>query len=82
MPQVEPAERVRVGATVRSLRHARGLTGDQLAAAVGLSATYLYNIEAGRKPLPARHVRGFAHALGVAPAALVRPDLYGEQVAS
>jgi transcriptional regulator with XRE-family HTH domain len=77
MPQ-DRAEQERIGATVRALREARGLTLDDLAAAVGLSRPYLSNIEAGRKRIKAERIPTFAAALGVPPAALIRPDLYGD----
>jgi transcriptional regulator with XRE-family HTH domain len=75
-------EQIRVGETVRALREARGLRVGDLARALGVSHSYISQIESGAKPLPARRVRDFADALGVRPGALVRPDLYHEDRAS
>jgi len=41
----------RVGATLRTTRELRGLKPDQLANRLGISRSYLANIEAGRKKL-------------------------------
>jgi transcriptional regulator with XRE-family HTH domain len=75
-------EHIRVGETVRALREARGLRVGELADALGVSHSYISQIESGNKPLPPRRVRDFAAALGVRPAALVRPDLYHEDGAA
>ena len=64
----------RQGATLRALRHMRGLTAGQLAAQVGKSRSYLCNIEAGRKPIAPLLVPALAEALAVPQIALVAPQ--------
>ncbi len=44
-------ERIRVGATLRTLRDTRGWKLGDFATEIGISYAYLSNIEAGRKPL-------------------------------
>lgn len=74
----EPSpEDVRVGATVKALREARGLTQDGLANRAMLSRPYLANIEAGRKKPSPKAVARLAAALHVPQVALI-----AEQVAA
>jgi transcriptional regulator with XRE-family HTH domain len=73
-PSASQAERLRVGATVRQMREMRGLTVDQLAAAVDRSRPYLANIEAGRKRLTPVMAARVAAALHVPQLSLIAPD--------
>jgi len=55
------------------MREMRGMTADQLASAVGKSRPYIANIEAGRKPLPAKLLPRVAAALHVPQIAILTP---------
>lgn len=70
-------ENVRIGATLRAIREARGLKTGQAANALDISYAYLSNIEAGRKPLTPVMLARVAILYRVEQAALVRPDLFG-----
>lgn len=76
------AEQLRIGATLRALRLARGVRVGELAKQADISHAYLSNIEAGRKPLPAHLVKRISDLLGVRPIALVRPDHFGEEASA
>ncbi len=67
-------EWVRVGATLKALREARGIPLGEFATKLGKSYPYVSNIEAGRKRLTPPLVARASELLGVRPAALVRPD--------
>ena len=69
-------ENVRIGATLRAFREARGLATGQAANALDISYAYLSNIEAGRKRLTAVMLPRFANLYRVEQAAIVRPDLF------
>ena len=58
------------------------MTADQLATAVGKSRPYIANIEAGRKPLPAKLLPRIAAALHVPQIAILAPDGTVEDLAS
>jgi transcriptional regulator with XRE-family HTH domain len=72
-PGLDP-EAVRVGATIRALRDAHGLKGVELARAAKISAAYLSNIEAGRRPAPMAICRRIAKTFGVPLAAITVAD--------
>lgn len=74
------AERVRVGATIKALREAYGWRLGKFATAIEVSHSYLANIEAGRRPLPADLARRIARTLGV-PLAAITTQYNVEQVA-
>lgn len=59
------AEQPRLGAKVRGLRRREGLTQVQLAAQLGISASYLNLIEANRRPMPANVLIKLAQLFGV-----------------
>lgn len=63
--QTRADELSRLGAQVRALRLARGLTQQQLAEAVGVHRVNLNKFEHGRTDLGVSHIRGLAEALGV-----------------
>ena len=67
-------ERLRIGATLRALREARGATPDQVANAIGISRPLLANVEAGRRRLNYKHLPKIAEYLGVPPIAIMRPE--------
>lgn len=69
----EQAERVRVGATLRTLRELRGWKLGDFATEVGISYAYLSNIEAGRKPLTNQLLAKAARALQVEQVAITHP---------
>lgn len=71
-------EDVRVGATIKALREARGLTQEQLAHRAQLSRPYLANVEVGRKRLSIRSAARVAAALAVPQIALIAPEAGGE----
>ena len=64
-----------VGRNVRRLREARGMSGNALAKAAGLSQAQVWELEAGRKRNPSVHVaQALARALGVTVDELLRDD--------
>ncbi|SEC00138.1 Helix-turn-helix [Nocardioides exalbidus] len=63
-------EMARIGARVRELRKARGLTQQQLSDVVGLHRVNLNKFENGRADLGVSRVRALAGALGVGPGQL------------
>lgn len=63
-------ERTRTGATVRALRVAYGWRATKFAVALGISHSYLANIEAGRRQLTPELARRTADTLGVPLAAI------------
>ena len=58
-------ENVRIGATIKVLREARGMSQEQLAHVALLSRPYLANIETGRKRPSIKAVARLASALSV-----------------
>lgn len=63
-PELTP-ELLRIGATIKALREARGLTQEQLSQHAYLSRAYVANIEAGRKRPSTKAVARIAGALKV-----------------
>jgi transcriptional regulator with XRE-family HTH domain len=59
------------GQRLRTLRLARGLSQEQLAALAQLDRTYVSSCEAGRRNVTIRTIARFSLALGVDPSALV-----------
>jgi DNA-binding XRE family transcriptional regulator len=55
----------KVGAKVRDLRKARGLTQDQFAELAGLNRTHLYRLESGKQSVTLRTLAIVADALQV-----------------
>ena len=74
-------ESERMGATLRVIREIRGMTVDQLAAELQVSAAHVRNIEAGRKPLTARLTALAAEALVIPQVALVRDGYFDREQA-
>ena len=83
MPSTEPlsphGEDVRVGATLKAFREARGIKLGEFANKLGISYAYLSNIEAGRKRLTPTLTAKAAHLLDVRQIALVRPEHFGPE---
>lgn len=69
-PVLDP-ELIRVGATIKALREARGLSQEQLASKAVLSRPYLANIETGRKKPSIKAVARLAGALTVPQVAIM-----------
>ena len=67
--KIDP-EAVRLGATIKALREAHGLTVPQLAAAIGLSDRYLRYIESGEKKATPQVCRSIAGTLNIPLAAI------------
>lgn len=67
-------EDVRVGATIRALREAYGLSLEELGRAIEKSSRYLRYIEAGDKPAGIILCRQIANAIGVPLAAITMPN--------
>lgn len=67
-------ERLRIGATLKALRQARGATPDQVANYAGMSRPLLANVEAGRRRLNYKYLPKIAEYLGVPPIAIMRPE--------
>ncbi len=60
-----------VGRRIREFRTGRGWSQEALAGRVGLSQSWLANIEAGTRRLPVPHLVAIAVALGVSPGDLL-----------
>lgn len=56
---------------IKELRQARGLTQDQLCAMVGMSKSYLSEIERGLKEVNGRRLEAFARAFNVRTADII-----------
>lgn len=67
-------EWVRVGATLRTLRELRGFKPDPFANEIGISRSYLANIEAGRKKLTNVLLARASTALQVEQIAIMRSE--------
>jgi transcriptional regulator with XRE-family HTH domain len=67
-------EQARVGATLKTLRTTRGWRLTEFAEALGVSHSYLANIEAGRKPLTDVLLARAADQLGVPQMAIKNPE--------
>lgn len=76
LPRQGDTEQLRIGATLRAIREARGARVGELAKLLDISHSYLSNIEAGRKPLTPALTARVAQLLSVKPIALVRPDYF------
>jgi transcriptional regulator with XRE-family HTH domain len=61
------------GDKIKNFREDRGVRQDALAEKAGISAPYLCNIEAGRKPATPYVIRKIAEALGVSIAEISDP---------
>jgi transcriptional regulator with XRE-family HTH domain len=73
-PEQEQDERVRVGATLRTLRTTRGWKLGDFASELDISYAYLSNIEAGRKPLTDVLLARAARILDVEQIAIKHPS--------
>lgn len=73
LTQTDLDDRVRVGATLRTLRTTRGWKLGDFATEIGVSYAYLSNIEAGRKPLTDVLLARAAKALDVEQIAIKHP---------
>jgi transcriptional regulator with XRE-family HTH domain len=69
-----PAEAVQVGANVRRLRQAQGLTSGELARSAGISAAMLSRLESGDVSPSLETLAAVADALGIAVAGLLKED--------
>jgi transcriptional regulator with XRE-family HTH domain len=70
----EQRERQRVGATLRRIRTLRGWKLGTFATEIGISYSYLANIEAGRKALPDHLLARAAKVLDVEQIDIKHPD--------
>jgi transcriptional regulator with XRE-family HTH domain len=75
LTQSDQDDRVRVGATLRTLRNMRGWELGDFATKIGISYSYLSNIEAGRKPLTDKLLARTAQVLEVEQIAIRQPNL-------
>ncbi len=73
--ETEQKERERVGATLRHFRRRDGWDLGPFATQLGISYSYLSNIEAGRKPLTDILLARAAKLLDCDPVAIKHPDL-------
>lgn len=69
-----PPEDIRVGATIKALREAHGLSSDQLARAIGKSGPLVRAIEVGRRRATPQVCRKIADTLGIPLAAITVAD--------
>ena len=77
----ELQEQARIGATLRAIRERCGYNVDQFSKELGISYSYLSNIEAGRKRLTKPLLARAAALLDVPQVAIVREGYYKEEVA-
>ncbi|MFC4124876.1 helix-turn-helix domain-containing protein [Nocardia rhizosphaerae] len=64
----------RVGETLRTIRELRGVTPLRMAQALGISRSYVYNLESGRKPLTYVLLARAAAFLDVPQISIMRPE--------
>lgn len=74
----KPEERERVGATLKTFRELRGVKVSDMALEIGISRSYLANIEAGRKNLPPHILVKVCEFLNIPQIAVVSPG-YGRK---
>jgi len=77
--KTDPDARKRVGQTIATMRKGSGQRVGELATAVALSRSYLYEIEAGRTPAHPSVYRRIADHFEVPLASLVDVDTRGDQ---
>lgn len=68
-----------VGNRIRSLRETNGYSREHLAGLTGISATYLYEIEAGIKNLSAKKMYDLSCSLGVTTDFLIYGELNNDE---
>lgn len=74
MPRPVPVPDLRaMGWQIKTLRHERGMTIEQLAEESDLGRRTILSLEAGQKSANVRSVHAIAHALGVPVSTLVEP---------
>ena len=73
-PRELDPELLRLGATIRALREARGMTQERLSRDSMLSRAFVANVEAGRKKPSMKAIARIAEALVVPQISLIRPD--------
>jgi transcriptional regulator with XRE-family HTH domain len=59
--------RIRVGLRIKQLRAERGLTQDELAYSIGLSRSYLAEVETGKRNVSVVNLERLCSGLGVSP---------------
>ncbi|MGP9033679.1 helix-turn-helix domain-containing protein [Glutamicibacter mysorens] len=64
----------RIGLTLRTLRVCHGITGDEMAAALKISAPLYYHYEAGRRPIPWERLQRAAWAIDCRSQIDIRPE--------
>lgn len=69
---IDAAELQKLGRRLRTLRHAAGETQGQTANSVGLTRTYLTEIEAGRKNITLSTLYDLANHFNVEPSEILR----------
>lgn len=74
MKELSPAERERIGRTIKNFRELHGWKSGHFARAVGISHSYLSNIEAGRKAASMPVLRRIADTLPMELGAIVSAD--------
>lgn len=72
--ETEQWERERIGATLRMARIKEGWDLGPFATKLGISYSYLSNIEAGRKPLTGKLLARAAKVLDIAPMSIRHPS--------
>ena len=78
MAAKSPTAKIIFGLKVKQLRNQRKMSFADLAEASAMSASYLNEIEKGKKYPAAKKLPALAEALGVSIAELQKPNLYGE----
>lgn len=71
---IDAADLQKLGERLRALRHAAGETQEQTASSVGLTRTYLTEIEAGRKNITLSTLYAFASHFKIEPAEILRGE--------
>jgi transcriptional regulator with XRE-family HTH domain len=69
---MEPSVRILLAENVKTLRHQRGLSQDELAAKAGIHRTRLGTVERSEQSISVDSLEKLATALGVKPARLLQ----------
>ena len=67
---------------IKAFRKERGLTVEQLAAILGMSKSYVSELENGRKQINGRRLEAFAKALGVQTTELIADPQISDELAT
>jgi transcriptional regulator with XRE-family HTH domain len=61
------------GVNIRAYRHAKGISQEELAVALGVHRTYMGGVERGERNLTLRSLERLAERMGIDPVSLLQP---------